>query len=76
MKIFILAVSAAVGQLSERTDFSAASPAETINEAITKLRPAVGAEIFIVLSDNHITATAVILPEKLLQVFKITSCCL
>jgi hypothetical protein len=66
MKIFILAVSAAVRQLSERTDFSAASPAETVNEAKTYLRPAVRAEIFIVLSDNRVAASAVVLPEKLL----------
>ena len=74
MKFFILAVSAAVGQLSERTDFSTASSAEAVNEAKAYLRPAVGAEIFIVLSNNRITASAVVLPEKLLQVFKVTSC--
>jgi hypothetical protein len=60
--------------LSERTDFSAASPTETVNKAITDLRPAIGAEIFIVLSNNRVTASAVVLPEKLLQIFKITSC--
>jgi hypothetical protein len=69
MKPFILAVSAAVRQLSERTDFSAAPPAKTINKTKTYLRPAVGAEIFIIFSNNRVTASAVVLPENLLQVF-------
>jgi hypothetical protein len=66
MENFILAVSAAVRQLSEHADFSAASSAEAVNEAITELRPAVGAEIFIVFSDNPAATSAVILPENLL----------
>jgi hypothetical protein len=69
MKFFILTFRAAAGQESEWTDFSAASPAETVNKAKTNLRPAIGAEIFIVFSDNCIAASAVVLPENPLQIF-------
>ncbi|MFA5160598.1 MAG: hypothetical protein WC484_08870 [Candidatus Omnitrophota bacterium] len=68
MKIFIKAHCAALRQLSEWTDFPAASPAETIDKAKTYLLPAIGAEVFIVFGDVFITASAVILPEKLLYI--------
>jgi len=69
MEAFFLTFCAAVGQASERADFSAASPAEAVNKAKTYLRPALGAEMFIILRNDLITASAVILPEKLLHVF-------
>jgi hypothetical protein len=68
VKIFIQTHRTALRQLSEWTDFSAASPTETIDKAKTYLLPALGAEMFIVFGNGLITASAVILPEKLLYI--------
>jgi hypothetical protein len=73
MKVFFLTFCAAVWQTPERTDFSAAAPAEAVNKAKTYLRPALGAEMFIIFRNDLITASAVILPEKLLYIFQKTS---
>ena len=69
MEIFILTIRTTLRQMPHRADFPAAPPAETVNKAKTYLRPAVGTEIFIVLGNNRIAASAVIMPEKLLQIF-------
>jgi hypothetical protein len=68
-----LAFPAAIN-LSELAYFSSASSTEGIDEAQPQLICALRTKELILLRDNSVAASAVIVPDKLLNIFNATSC--